>query len=64
MDDSTLLAIIRDTVNNYTEPIYRKSRKSDFETINDTEHSYITPQDKVVVNRHQKEYGERKRIKP
>jgi len=64
MDDSTLLAIIRDAVNNYSEPIYRKSRKSDFETNNDTDNSYITPHDKVVINRHQKEYGERKRIKP
>ena len=63
MDDTTLHAIIMDAVNNYTEPKYRKIRKSDFE-LSHIEHSHVTTHDKVVINQHQKEYGERKRIKP
>jgi hypothetical protein len=64
MDDTTLLAIIRDAVNNYTEPCYRKIRKSDFETNSDIDYSYLPYRNNMDVNQHQKEYGERKRIKP
>jgi len=64
MDDTTLLAIIRDAVNNYTEPCYRKMRKSDFETNSDIDYSYLPYRNNMDVNQHQKEYGERKRIKP
>jgi hypothetical protein len=64
MDDTTLHAIIMDAVNNYTEPKYRKPQTADYDLNCHMEQSHITPHDKEGISRHQKEYGERKRIKP
>jgi hypothetical protein len=62
--DAKLAALIMETVNNYTEPQYRKARKSDFTTTDDKYCEQPQSSDRVMDNRLQKEYGERKRIKP